>query len=59
MLSSINDSFLKSREELDFKECAAEDEYMTEKILKHFFKNSMEINYSIIHCFPSLTFHLL
>lgn len=37
MLSSISDSLLKSREELDFKECAIEDEYMTEKTLEHSF----------------------
>lgn len=52
MLSNIDDSLLTSREELDFKECATEDEYMTEKKLKYSFKNSMKINYSIIHYFP-------
>lgn len=59
MLSNINDSLLKSREELDFKECATEDEYTPEKNLKHSFKNSTEINYPIIHYFPSQTFHHL
>lgn len=31
MLSNIDDSLLTSREEPDFKECATEDKYMTEK----------------------------
>ena len=38
----------KSKERFYFKVFATEDEYMTEEDLKHSFKSSMKINYSII-----------
>lgn len=47
----------KSKEKFDFKVFATEDEYMVVKNLKHSFKDSMKINYSIIHYYSLLTFH--